>query len=282
MAAWFGTRSVFFLDGLTFLIAAVILIALPGQLMVNQSVASRRVGQTWADIRMGTFCLLVDPLMRYALILQLIGAIAGAAILVNTVGHVQGTLQLGKLEYSWVMAAFGMGATLASVGLGNLRQSSNRIADINGGMLLLIPALLPANWVSIWGLLLLWAIAGMGQTLVNVSTQTLIADRVAVELQGRVYGAHFAWSHLWWAFAYPLAGWMGSAIPSGYFFYSSLLGIVLLALTWVILGSPLATSLGGWWHEHEHSHEGTHEHGHGGYGSGTGVHRHLHFHDAAL
>lgn len=81
-------------------------------------------------------------------------------------------------------------------------------------------ALLPANLVNLSGLLLLWAIAGVGQTLVNVPTQTLIADRVAVEVQGRVYGAHFAWSHLWWAIAYPLAGWMGSHFPTYNFFFS--------------------------------------------------------------
>ncbi|WP_264320922.1 hypothetical protein [Zarconia navalis] len=48
--------------------------------------------------------------------------------------------------------------------------------------------------------------AGADQTLVNLPTQTLIADRVSVEVQGRVDDSHFAWSHLWWAFSYLLAG----------------------------------------------------------------------------
>ena len=39
---------------------------------------------------------------------------------------------------------------------------------------------------------------------------TLLAERTPASLQGRVYGAHFAWSHLWWLGAYPLAGWLGS------------------------------------------------------------------------
>ena len=84
----------------------------------------------------------------------------------------------------------------------------------NVGTVLITMALLPANLVNLSGLLLLWEIAGVGQTLVNVSTQTLIVDQVAVEVQGRVYGAYFAWSHLWWAIAYPLAGWMGSHFPT--------------------------------------------------------------------
>jgi site-specific recombinase XerD len=53
-----------------------------------------------------------------------------AEILVNTVSHVRGTLHLGRLEYSWVMAAFGMGATLASVGLGNARQKFKQLATV--------------------------------------------------------------------------------------------------------------------------------------------------------
>jgi NRE family putative nickel resistance protein-like MFS transporter len=84
-------------------------------------------------------------------------------------------------------------------------------------------------------LLLLWLVAGAGQTLVNLPTQTLIADRVAVEIQGRVYGAHFAWSHLWWAFSYPLAGWMGSHLPAHDFFYGGLISAVLLIVVHLAL-----------------------------------------------
>ncbi|WP_236618932.1 hypothetical protein [Acaryochloris sp. CCMEE 5410] len=50
--------------------------------------------------------LWLDPWIRYALALQFIAAIAGAQMLVNTVGYVQSTLQLGKTEYGWAMAAF--------------------------------------------------------------------------------------------------------------------------------------------------------------------------------
>lgn len=120
IAAFVGTRQVFFLDGITFLIAAILIARLPGALMVNQSQqTARTLNRTVQDIRTGTQCLWLDPPIRYALALQLIAAIAGAEILVNTVGYVQGTLNFGKVEYGWVMAAFGIGATLASVGLGH-------------------------------------------------------------------------------------------------------------------------------------------------------------------
>ena len=276
IAAWVGTRQVFFLDSITFLIAAIVIATVPGRLIADRSPQTARTVHTiLKNIRTGTRCLLADPPIRYALVLQLITAIAGAQILVNTVGYVQGQLQLGKIEYGWAMAAFGIGATLASIGLGNAQQKMNPIWLTSAGAALITLTLLPANLATLGDLLLLWAIAGVGQTLVNVPTQTLIADRVAVEAQGRVYGAHFAWSHLWWALAYPLAGWMGSGLPRLNFFYSSLIGITLLVVVYgAFKPRQLSQLKDGIWHEHDHTHDEQHPHSH----RDILQHHHLHFH----
>ncbi|MEM8641039.1 MAG: MFS transporter [Cyanobacteria bacterium P01_G01_bin.54] len=280
IAAWVGTRQVFFLDGVTFLVAACLIATLPGQcLTVQNTQETRTVAKVWANIKMGTTCLFRDPPIRYALVLQLIAAIAGAAVLVNTVNYVQGILELGKVEYGWVMAAFGIGATLASVGLGNARQSLSPIVLTSVGAVLITLALFAANLMNLFGLLVLWAIAGVGQTLVDVPTQTLIADRVSTEAQGRVYGAHFAWSHLWWAFAYPLAGWLGTALPHQSFFYGSLLGLALLVVVYVVFNPRQLTPLQpGVWHDHDHHHDHHHQHHHSVNGVMTRLHNHLHFH----
>jgi MFS transporter, NRE family, putaive nickel resistance protein len=278
VAAFVGTRQVFFLDGLTFLIATILLLTLPGQLMVRQNQqTARTVHRTLQDIRTGTVCLWTDLLLRSALLMQLVAAIAGAEILVNTVGYIQGVLQLGKLEYSWAMAAFGIGATLASIGLGSVTQTIRKDQFIYTGTILITIALLPANFVNLQELLALWLIAGAGQMLVNVPTQTLIADRVAVELQGRVYGAHFAWSHLWWAFAYPIAGWMSINLPTRYFLFSSVIGLGLFAAVYLGLNIRQSRFLEGQWHEHEHLHDQTHQQHHA-QNNIEEKHSHLHFH----
>ena len=278
VAAFVGTRQVFFLDGITFLMAAILIITLPGQLMVNQNQQNRRtVSKTLADVRTGTTCLWQDPLIRYALLMQLVAAISGAATLVNTVGYVQGLLGLGKLEYGWVMAAFGIGATLASVGLGTFQRIIKLTALTAMGAILITLALFPANFVDLGGLLLLWLVAGVGQTLVNVPTQTLIADRVAVEVQGRVYGAHFAWSHLWWAFSYPLAGWMGNNWVNGTFLGSSLIGAIVFGFVHLMFRPHTLNQ--GQWHEHEHIHDEHHQHHHSSnLVVNQDAHTHLHFH----
>jgi MFS transporter, NRE family, putaive nickel resistance protein len=247
--------------------------------VVNQSKQKiRTVSSTLEDIWMGTKCLFVDPLIRYALALQLIASIAGAEILVNTVGYVQGALHLSKIEYGWVMAAFGIGATLASVGVGNIKQKVSPVLFTSIGAAMITLALLPANFANLAGLLALWAVAGAGQTLVNVPTQALIADRVAVEVQGRVYGAHFAWSHLWWAFSYPLAGLLGNKLPTHNFFSSGLVGFALLFFIYLTLNPlKLIKSKDGLWHEHPHSDEDEH-HMHEHSLSMNNSHNHLHFH----
>jgi NRE family putative nickel resistance protein-like MFS transporter len=75
IAAVVGTRQVFFLDGLTFLLAALLVLSLPGRLMVAQrSEEARTVRRSWQDIRTGTTCLFYDPLIRYALMMQLVAA----------------------------------------------------------------------------------------------------------------------------------------------------------------------------------------------------------------
>lgn len=275
VAAFVGTRSIFFLDGATFLIAAILLITLPIQLLVNQEKSSsKNLNKTVEDIKSGSFCLWADPQIRYALLMQLVAAIAGAEILVNTVNYVQGNLALGKVEYGWVMAAFGMGATITSVGLTYLQNHWQKMTLVTIGASLITVALVPASFVGLPGLLLLWLLAGIGQTLVNVPTQTLIADRVAVEVQGRVYGAHFAWSHLWWAFTYPLAGWLGLQFTTA-FFVSSIVGGIALVIFCLIMRPTNITQ--GLWHEHDHHHDLEHHHHPASYEINH-QHSHLHFH----
>lgn len=282
VAAFIGARQVFFLDALTFLLAAILIVTLPEQLRVEQSQQSARtVSRTLQDIKEGTTRLFLDAPIRYALFMQLVASVTGAQILVNTVGYVQGTLNLGKVEYGWVMAAFGIGAALASVAFGNFNQRLKRTTFILIGAVLISAALLPANATNLSLLIVLWVIAGAGQSLVNLPTQTLIADRIPTDVQGRVYGAHFAWSHLWWAFSYPLAGWMGNHLMGQSFFYGSLIGLVILIAVQLTLKPQSADSVSPsdkFWHKHEHNHDQLHQHEHSLDVFTHQPHSHWHFH----
>lgn len=264
IAAFVGARQVFFLDAFTFLVAAILIVTLPGRLRVEQSTEqARSSGRTWQDIRLGTTRLFADNYLRYALAMQLVASVTGAQILVNTVGYVQGALKLGSVQYGWVMGAFGIGATVAAAAAGLLGQRWARTRIIMLGAALITIALLPASYVRLSVLLVLWLVAGAGQTFVNVSAQTLIADRTPTEFQGRVYGAQFAWSHFWWLFSYPLAGWLGSRQEDASFLYGSLIGLVLLVMTQLILSPKGQKQVHeSYWHNHEHLHDEHHRHKH--------------------
>ena len=150
VAALIGARQVFFLDALTFMVAAVLIFTLPGQLRAVQGEQSSSTkGRTWRDIKDGTTRLLTDTPIRYALAMQLVASIAGAQILVNTVGYVQGTLKLGNVQYGWVMAAFGIGATISAVTFGAISKRLARTTFVLLGATLVTLALLPANYASI-------------------------------------------------------------------------------------------------------------------------------------
>ena len=152
-----------------------------------------------------------------------------------------------------MIAAFGIGATIAAVTVGAIGKKWERTVIVLFGAVLITSAILPANYVGLEPLMLLWAIVGMGQVLVNLPTQTLIAEQIPSNFQGRVYGAHFAWSHLWWAVSYPIAGWLGSHTSDRSFFYSSLIGFMILTGVQIFLAPKN--------HEHEHEHL-YHEHEH--------------------
>jgi MFS transporter, NRE family, putaive nickel resistance protein len=257
-----GVRDLFWWDGLSFLIAAILIFTLPSKLQVTTK-SEDRSQSIRSDLQAGTIRLWQDAPIRYGLMMQLVASITGAQILVNTVGYVQGTLEQTAVEYGWVMMGFGLGATAGSMAIGFYPRYRSKILTILGGGLLITVALMGANYVSLPVLILLWAIAGFGQSLINLSMQTLIADRTPRQFQGRVYGAHFAWSHLWWAGAYPLAGWLGTSFSGHTFLYGSLIGLVLLILVHLFLKPDrFAHTHPEFWHQHDHQRDFPHQHEH--------------------
>jgi MFS transporter, NRE family, putaive nickel resistance protein len=250
VAVLIGARQIFFLDALSFLVAAILIFSLPGQMQVTPDQSTEPTEGIWHSIQAGTARLFTDSPIRYALAMELVAAVIGAQILVNTVGYLKGELHQGDVQYGWVMGAFGIGATLAALAMGTLDKKLTRTNVILLGAVLTTFALLPANAVGFVPLLGLWLLAGAGQNWVNLPTQTLIAERIPSAVQGGVYGAHFAWSHLWWALAYPLAGWLGSTFPGQSFFYGGLIGLGFLAIVQLAL-APQGV-LGWVFSEHEH------------------------------
>lgn len=228
IAVWLGARQIFFLDGISFVLAGILILSIPSnELQKGVTDEARKSQNTWGDVIKGIRLLFGNKILRFALSIEFVSAIAGAMILVNTISHIKNSLLLDDKYYGWAMAIFGIGAAIAAFLLGSLDKSKTRSTSLISGALLLGVSICMVNYVGYPVLLVLWLFAGLGQSLAEMPSETLIGETIASENQGKVYGSHFAFSHLWWAIAYPIAGFLGSHFPKAEFLYGGILTIVL-------------------------------------------------------
>jgi MFS transporter, NRE family, putaive nickel resistance protein len=262
VAGWLGARTIFWLDSGSFFLAALIMLTIDQPLAkpANQ-LELKPTTSYFARLTIGTRLLFGDRFLRYALSLQLVGAIIGGQILVNTVSYVRSILQLGDREYGWVMMAFGVGTVIAALIIAKIQKRVARHWIMFGGAILLI---LPMFWAdrSSWlGLILLWICVGIGKNSIDLPTQIAIGERILPQQQGQVYAAHFAWSHLWWGIAYPLAGWLGTEYPQSMFAIAAGIGLLLLAIVQLCLVPSATTHThAAVDHVHPHRHDLFHQH----------------------
>lgn len=223
-----GVRWTFWVDGATYLVSALLVLAS----FVPRAAAPTDAfpwGRFVGEVTYGTRVLLREPALRKALVLHLAEAIAGAAAIVATIVYVRDVLVLGDVAFAFAMAAVGVGSAAVALLLprraeaaratgataldGHLRYHrwAERMLLIGGG--LLAGALLPGILVpGIVLLALLWALNGAGQALIAIPSVGLLAEHTAPEERGRAYAAHFALTHLFWLGTYPAAGYFAYAL----------------------------------------------------------------------
>ena len=225
---FFSLKVIFWADALTFLLSGICILLIPASLKVKSEVPIR--GGFFEELRTGTRLLFGNHFMKRALFMQLVVSVVGAQILVNTIFHVKETLALDDSHYGWVMSVMGLGAVIGSVSAGRLKTQKARLLSTVYGAVSACIFMALANEYTFVGTLIFWAIIGACQSLVNIPTDTLIADNTEKSLQGRVYGAHFAWSHLWWVISYPIAGLSNHYFAADFFFIGSLIGLAFWAI----------------------------------------------------
>ncbi|MBL7730912.1 MAG: MFS transporter [Chitinophagaceae bacterium] len=240
MAIWLGAREIFFVDAVSFIVAAFLILAIPRQeLQKGVTAEAQQSHNTWADVIKGIRLLFGNKILRFALSIEFVSAIAGAMILVNTISHIKNGLHLDNKYYGWVMAAFGIGAAIAAFVSGSLDKSKTRAVSLISGSLVLGITICFANFAPLSLLLLLWLLAGLGQSLAEMPSETLIAENIDSADQGKVYGSHFAFSHLWWAITYPIAGFVGTRFPQKDFLYGGLLTLIVAIVAILIFKTSL-------------------------------------------
>ncbi|OFX72386.1 MAG: hypothetical protein A2071_01020 [Bacteroidetes bacterium GWC1_47_7] len=230
-ALWLGEKQLFFVSAVMLFLGMVVIITIPSA-SLQTGIATTRINfkSGWNKVAKGIRLLFGNRILRFALSMEFVAAIAGALVLVNTVSLVKSTMQLHDSHYGLAMALFGVGGAITAFLLGSLDKSKTRSVSLVSGALLVGLSVLFANFVSFNGLLVLWILAGIGQTLADLPSETLIGENIATGDQANVYGSHFAFSHLWWFIAYPVAGYLGTTFPQRSFLYGGLLSLFLVVI----------------------------------------------------
>jgi NRE family putative nickel resistance protein-like MFS transporter len=228
--AW-GARQIFLIDAFTFIISSILVFFIPiSNTHADSARSSFSLPALWNDMKTGTKLVFGKHQIRFALMIELAAALAGAQVMVNTIGRVKTDMLLGDDEYGFIMAAFGAGATVAAFTSSTLDKSKDKSRLLISGALMLGLAVAFASFAPFNTMVILWVIAGLGISYADMPSQILIAENIDEGNQGKAYGSHFAWTHVWWATGYIIAGITGTWFRNVDFVIGGILALVFLGL----------------------------------------------------
>ncbi|MEE9598513.1 MAG: MFS transporter [Acidiferrobacterales bacterium] len=242
-----------------------------------------QVAGIWHNVTFGVRAYLKTPRLRALLALSLAVAAAGAMVIVNTVVYVRDRLGGTESDTALVFAAFGAGSMVVALLLPRLLDSlPERPFMLAGGALLAGGLFLGLAVPNLLALLLVWFILGAGSSLVQTPAGRLLRRSAHEGDRPAIYSAQFALSHACWLFAYPFAGWLGSAFDlSTAFTVLALVALIATAAGLLLWTAPDLIELEhlheATEHEHLHVHDEHHQHVHEGW-EGSEPHRHPHRH----
>ncbi len=217
-----GLNWLFWFDAVTYLVSAV-LVAVSVLPHIRRPSVQFSFKTFLGELTLGTRILLRQTVLRRALLLNLVEAIAGAAAIVATVVYVKDVLMLGEAEFVLAMVGLGLGSTVTALSLGwvtgryesgakgpselhGRRHRWTERALLTGGVvlgLILLPGIQkPPFMIFAW----LWILNGVGQALIGLSSSTLLAEHTKEADRGKAYAAHFALTHTFWLITYPAIG----------------------------------------------------------------------------
>ncbi|TDQ66614.1 putative MFS family arabinose efflux permease [Maritalea mobilis] len=276
-------ESFFVANGVAFLISAVLVAraTVPPLALDNVKDSLKR------KLTQGFQIYIKTPRLRGVFALYFLVAFAGAMVIVNSVMLVREQLGLGESELAFAMAAFGSGSLIAAFLVPKLAQRfGDRRVMFAGAFVLLAGVLITAlmfSGLSYMLLLLVWPFLGLGYSLVQTPAGRVFKRSANEEDLPKLLAAQFALSHACWLLAYPMAGFLPSALGMGATLYAfaglSLLALIVAKLFWPKESyAPMTHRHDEVYHDHVHFHGDHHQHDHEGW-EGPEPHTHPHKHD---
>lgn len=208
----------FALNAIGFLASAalVVTVALPMIRRAEERPFRQRVTR-------GSWIYLATPRLRGLLALSFAVASAGAMVIVNTVVLVKEAFGGSDREVALAFAAYGLGSMAVALTLPRLiapageatARIAPRTAMLTGAALLPVGLVLASLSAPFAGVLALWALMGLGASLVQTPAGLLLRRSSHPEDRPALYAAQFALSHACWLVTYPAAGWFGASLGLG-------------------------------------------------------------------
>ena len=271
--------ALFAANAVAFLLSALLVLSIR---LPSPQPHEREAG-VWHNVSAGIRTYLKTPRLRGLLALSLAVATAGAMVIVNTVVYVREHLSGTESDTALAFAAAGAGSMIVALMLPRLLDRlPDRPFMLGGGVVLCLGLLLGLADPGFLALLVLWFVLGAGSSLIQTPAGRLLRRSAHQGDRPAVFAAQFALSHACWLIAYPLAGWLATALDL--FAAFTVLAVVALGATIAAFilwpaGDPLEIE-----HEHEaiehehvHLHDEHHQHDHEGW-EGPEPHRHPHRH----
>lgn len=276
---FFTYTGLFIANSAAFLVSAVLIIftSLPS----HQEVF--RQGGVWDEISFGVRSYLKTPRLRGLLALYLAVASASAMIIVNTVVYIREYLGGSESDFTLTLAVTGAGSMIVAIILPKaLDRISDRSVMLSGAVLMAVGIGLISTGPSLFGVLPIWFLVGVGWSLVQTPSGRVVNRSSSPADRSAYFSAHFALSHACWLFFYLIAGYFGT--------YLGVETTALLLAACILLFAVLASIL--WpkrddevlihhhpemFHEYKHIHDLHHDHDHEGR-EGSEPHSHPHRH----
>lgn len=201
--------ALFALNGVAFLgsAALVLSVALP------RRPAPTAEGSRWSRVTFGVRRYFQVPRLRALLALSVAVAAVSAMVIVNTVVIVRDTLGRDDSDVALALAAVGLGAIVAALGLPRLLDRfGDRRTMLTSGVVLVVALLLIAAVDGYAWLLAAWLVAGAALAAAQVPAGRLVRRSERDGDGPALFAAQFSLSHACWLVTYPLAGAVGAFV----------------------------------------------------------------------
>lgn len=228
-------RYVFFLDAMSFLVSASLLLFVSIPLKQGTKPVIQASGLL-GNLTLGLKNYLSKPSLKALWFAYLAAASASAMVLVNTVVYVHDILKGNESETALAMMLVGLGSMFVALGLPYwVKKLSLERFHWIGMVTLLFAFLIPLLSSSWFGFAAFCVAMGVGMSCIQTTSGLIIVQTCGTEETAPYFAAHFSLTHCWWLITYLIAGLSAQllGLSMAYLVMSGLTMLSIVAYFWV-------------------------------------------------